>query len=103
MIHRVRVEPSALTFAVEDGDDVLSAARAAGIVWRSVCGGHAQCRTCWFEVISGVFEPPSPREAEAIRLLLGTTNAIGDLRLACQARLRSDATLRKVGVRKDLP
>jgi ferredoxin len=98
--HRVTVSPSCLAFAVEDGDVLLHAALDAGLDWRSVCGGHAQCRTCFFEVLVGAFDPPSPIEEQALRTLAGTTNTKGPLRLACQARPRSDATVRKFGVRR---
>ncbi|MCA6274038.1 MAG: (2Fe-2S)-binding protein, partial [Phenylobacterium sp.] len=83
-----------------NGDVLLHAAHGAGLDWRSVCGGHGQCRTCFFEVLSGAFDSPSLIEEQALRTLSGTTNAKGPLRLACQARLRSDAMVRKFGVRR---
>ncbi|MFM8819584.1 MAG: 2Fe-2S iron-sulfur cluster-binding protein [Phenylobacterium sp.] len=100
MTHRVTVAPSGLDFVVADGDVLLHAARNAGLEWRSVCGGHAQCRTCFFEVLSGAFDSPSPLEERALGTLAGTTSATGPVRLACQARLRSDARVRKFGVRR---
>jgi ferredoxin len=84
------------------GETVLQGARRAGLEWRSVCGGYGLCKTCWFQVLSDAqdFEAPSREEADSLRLL---TIGLGDaaiVRLACQARSRRDAVVRKAGVRR---
>lgn len=103
------IEPSGLLLSVESGESVLAAARRAGLVWRSVCGGHAQCRTCFFTTTAPeVFALPSLLEAGALALIgpavtgapVGQAGEAGTVRLACQARPLADATVRKMGVRQ---
>jgi ferredoxin, 2Fe-2S len=97
----LRVEPAGLSLEVGPGETVLAAARRAGLVWRSQCGGFAQCRTCFFTTDEpDAFAPPEPLEAAALALLAPTlAGAGGAVRLACQAVAVRDGAVRKVGVR----
>ncbi|MBI1186052.1 MAG: 2Fe-2S iron-sulfur cluster binding domain-containing protein [Alphaproteobacteria bacterium] len=97
----VHVEPAGVTLEVEPGETVLEAARRCGVAWRSVCGGHAQCRTCWFEALApdDAWSVIAPLEAAALALLAPAVEAEGPVRLACQARPLRDARVRKLGVR----
>ncbi|MFZ4122723.1 MAG: 2Fe-2S iron-sulfur cluster-binding protein [Caulobacterales bacterium] len=102
---RLLIEPSGLRLEVAPGETVLEAARRAGLTWRSVCGGHADCRTCYFTTR----EPPeafSPAE-EIEQIALATLSAVvarqGQARLACQARPLRDVVVTKTGVRGDHP
>lgn len=97
----LRVEPAGLSLEVGAGETVLTAARRAGLSWRSQCGGFAQCRTCFFTTENvEAFEAPGALEAGALGLLAPTLGlAPGCVRLACQARVVRDAQVTKVGVR----
>lgn len=103
------IEPAGIELSVAPGETVLAAARRAGLVWRSVCGGHAQCRTCYFTTPApDAFASPLPIEASALRLIgpavtgapAGQAGEGGVVRLACQARPRAAASVRKMGVRE---
>lgn len=98
----VRVEPAGIELDVSDGETVLAAARRAGLAWRSLCGGFAQCRTCFFTIVDvEAFSAIEPLEAATLALLAPTlAGEEGTARLACQARVRGDAVVRKVGVRR---
>lgn len=98
---RLRIEPAGVEVLVEDGETVLDAATRAGLSWRSLCGGHAECRTCFFTVRSdpAALSPMARREADALSLVAPTLAALGPARLACQARVTADAVIYKVGVR----
>ncbi|MBI1251112.1 MAG: 2Fe-2S iron-sulfur cluster binding domain-containing protein [Alphaproteobacteria bacterium] len=98
---RVHVEPSGVTLSIAPGETVLEAARRCNVAWRSVCGGFAQCRTCWFQIVGDddAWSAIAPLEAAALALLAPTIEADGSVRLACQARPLRDATVHKIGVR----
>lgn len=103
MIH-IRIEPAAVELAVAPGETLLAAARRAGLAWRSVCGGHGQCRTCYFTTLEPeAFAPPSHLERTALALLAPTLLPQGEARLACQATPTKDAFVRKPGVRPVQP
>jgi ferredoxin, 2Fe-2S len=97
----VRVEPAGIELDVSDGETVLAAARRVGLAWRSMCGGFAQCRTCYFTSTEpDAFSVVEPLEAAAVKLLAPTLGeTLGVVRLACQARVMGNAVVRKVGVR----
>ena len=75
-----------------NGHTLLEVSRAWGIPHMSVCGGRARCSTCRTLVISGRENLTSPTEAEAS--LLRKLNADSGIRLACQARIRGDVSIR---------
>lgn len=74
------------------GRTILEVSRANGIPHMSVCGGRARCSTCRTLVVSGHENLTAPTEAEAH--LLGKLSAGPDVRLACQARIRGDVSIR---------
>ncbi|MBI4557161.1 MAG: DUF4445 domain-containing protein [Candidatus Hydrogenedentes bacterium] len=49
----VTFEPSGKTVVVENGTDVLAAARAAGLEFDSPCGGKGTCGNCGVRVVAG--------------------------------------------------
>src|SRR5215831_12198430 len=51
-MHEIRIEPSQLTFASQQGDTLLRAALRAGISWPYECNTGA-CGTCKFELLAG--------------------------------------------------
>ena len=79
------------TVAIEPGQTLLEASRAAGVSHASVCGGRARCSTCRVRIEHGGESLPPPHGAEAV-----TLRAIGappDVRLACQVRPTADLTV----------
>jgi adenylate cyclase len=74
------------------GTSLLDVSRMAGIPHMSVCGGRARCSTCRTLVTAGGENLTAPAEAE--RTLLNRLNADESIRLACQARLRGDVSIR---------
>ena len=102
---QVRIEPSGITLAVKPGETLLQAAKRAGLQWRSVCGGHADCRTCYFTTKEPpeVFSAPGSSEESALKTLAPVLASQGAARLACQARPLHNAVITKVGVGQRQP
>jgi uncharacterized 2Fe-2S/4Fe-4S cluster protein (DUF4445 family) len=73
---------------VEQGGNLLSAVRAAGLSVDSECGGRGTCGACRVRFLEGA-PPPAPED----RLLLGVTSVEGGWRLACQASVESDCRI----------
>jgi 2Fe-2S ferredoxin len=102
LAHVVRVEPVGSELVVAAEESVMAAATRAHHTWPSVCGGNAQCSVCFVKVLAGVenLEPPSEVERAALKQLRGVVaDARPEIRLACQLRVRGDATVRKPGVK----
>lgn len=93
------MEPAGFEFEATDGETVMAAARAIGYYWPTTCGGEARCTTCASEVIAGGdnLSPMGRAETRAFEENRGRVPA--GLRLACQARVLGDVTVRKPGVR----
>jgi 2Fe-2S ferredoxin len=98
-VPKVTVMPLGVAFEVEDGESVFHAAVAGGYTWPTVCGGEGSCRTCYMRVLEGAenFEDPDEWEQEGLEDL--PQAAEQNLRLACQALVRGDATVRRPGVK----
>lgn len=96
---KVTVMPLGVAIEVEDGESVFHAAVDAGYKWPTVCGGEGSCRTCYMRVLEGAdnFEEPDDWEREGLDDL--AFSAEDGLRLACQARVHGDATVRRPGVK----
>jgi adenylate cyclase len=81
-----------------DEDDlsltVLEISRKHGIPHTSACGGHARCSTCRVLILGGS-ENILPR-SDAEQRLAALKGFEADVRLACQTRLRSPVTLRRL-------
>jgi len=76
---------------VPRGYSILEASRWAKVPHASVCGGRGRCSTCRVRVLLGLesLAEPSSAELETLRRV----NAPDGVRLACQARLRSDISV----------
>lgn len=99
----ITVLPSGVTIEVEAGQSVFHAAVDAGYTWPTVCQGLGSCRTCYMQVLEGAdsFEEPDEWEQEGLDDLASTVGRAEDgVRLACQALVRGDATVRKRGVKR---
>jgi adenylate cyclase len=72
------------------GPTLLEVSRMHGIPHASVCGGRARCSTCRVLVLCGEAGLGPPTEAE--RRTLAAIGAGRNIRLACQARLKTPVT-----------
>ena len=76
------------------GSTVLDVSRQANIPHMSICGGRARCSTCRIMVVSDPSTLKPPGQAE--RRLLESIGADANMRLACQAKIVSDAEVRPI-------
>lgn len=83
-----------LTVNTAPGKTLLDVSRDNRITHMSVCGGRARCSTCRVVVMSdqGGLSPVGPAE----RKLLDKINAEPNMRLACQARVVGDVSIRPI-------
>jgi ferredoxin len=88
----VRFVNEAIAVEAPEGTTVLSAALSRGVRIGHTCGGEGSCSTCRVAVIAGAGNL-SPINIKEIANCL----APGE-RLACQARLRGDVTVRVLEV-----
>jgi 2Fe-2S ferredoxin len=97
----VHVEPAGIDVDVEEGESIMHAAERQGYRWPTVCHGQAVCTTCFFEVVAGGghLVPPGRIEQTALETSPAKLVVQGEIRLACQARIDGDVTIRKRGVR----
>lgn len=87
MSFKVTVQPSQHEFTVEDGQTVLDAALAAGIVLPYSCRNGA-CSTCKGRVVSGSYDAgPAPAQ------ILPPDDIKNGYTLFCQARPSTDLTI----------
>ncbi len=84
----VTFAPSGVTVWAEEGSTVLAAARSAGIVIPSPCGGRGVCGKCAVRVLDGVDSPPEDLERRGLKL------APPGMRLACLMRVSGPLTVR---------
>jgi len=88
-IHQVDIEPAGRRVKVEEGTNLLDAARQAGVEIVASCGGIGICGTCKVKLVSGRLSPLTPMEEDTL-----TREEITDgLRLACQAEPLSHVRL----------
>lgn len=80
------------TVTTSPGKTLLEISREAGIDHMSVCGGRARCSTCRTLIIENA-NNISPR-TEAEDKLLKKLNSDDNIRLACQAVIQGDVTVR---------
>lgn len=80
----------------EAGGTILEASLANGIAHYHACGGKARCTTCRVAVVDGAASL-LPRTDAELRLARGR-NWPDEIRLACQARLAGEVTVRRLVV-----
>lgn len=96
------VEPSGVSFDIEDDETIMAAAIRNGFTWPTICGGQGTCKTCVFLTLEGEsnLKAAETWEADALATIAGTLPNQGEgYRLACQAKTTGDVRLRKIGVR----
>jgi len=103
---KVTIRPLNQTIEAERGATIMEAAWNHGLYWPTTCGGQGVCTSCACSVEAGAenLEPMGRSELKTLREELGE-GAIRSrgLRLACQARVRGDVTVTKLGVRPARP
>ena len=78
----------------EPGGTILEASLANGIAHYHACGGKGRCTTCRVLVVDGAASL-LPRTDAELRLARGR-NWPDEIRLACQARLAGEVTVRRL-------
>jgi uncharacterized 2Fe-2S/4Fe-4S cluster protein (DUF4445 family) len=82
-------QPLGRRIDVPPGTSLLEAAREAGVDLVAICGGAGLCDTCRVRVAAGGVTPPTGHEEE----VLPADARRAGWRLACQARVRDEATI----------
>jgi uncharacterized 2Fe-2S/4Fe-4S cluster protein (DUF4445 family) len=95
--HRVVLMPSGLRGKVEQGMNLLDAARSLGVELESICGGRQTCGKCQVIVEEGQFPKHGITSAadhltpiEAVEAEYADKHDLEGRRLACAARVRGD-------------
>jgi ferredoxin len=96
----VTVVPVAVTIDVVEGEPVMAAARRQGLWWPTVCGGDAECGTCWVVVEDGWEHCSAMSPVERARLDLGMKAREPRARLACQLRVSGPVKVNRRSVRR---
>lgn len=79
------------TVEAREGETLLQAAQANGIVMEAACGGNGFCATCKCHIRSGQENVSPLNEREEA---MGMT---GDERLGCQTTVKGDVTVEPEG------
>lgn len=101
----LRVEPAGYRIDVQPGESLIEAAWRARYWWPTRCYAAGQCTACGCEVIEGL-DRLSPRTEPEERMLCAAARGRRRvdpqrMRLACQATIAGDITVRKPGVRPE--
>ena len=87
MAHKVTFLPDNKTIDVPSGENLLTAAAAAGIYINASCGGDGVCRKCKIELVQGTLRSHATTILSPEEISRGT-------RLACISSVTSDVTIR---------
>lgn len=87
--------PSSKVVEVKAGETLLDAALSNNISIQHACGGFCACTTCHCEITQGFENLEKPEEDETGRLEF-MDDRTAQSRLACQAKIRGDITVRVV-------
>ena len=101
--HKVTFEPAGVTVEVEPAEypygrhgrpgSLLDIALSHGVQIEHACGGAGACGTCRVAVVAGGASLSEPSDDELDRIEL-TSPGSGDFRLACQAVVTGEVTVR---------
>ena len=92
--HRISTCPDGRTVDATADQTLLAALLAAGVPVTHACGGHARCSTCRVRVETGA-ETLCPR-TDAESAMASRLKFDDATRLACQTRVRGDASVRRL-------
>jgi 2Fe-2S ferredoxin len=90
--------PEGRVCEAEAGETLLDVALENGIALEHECGGNCACTTCRVAVESGAESLSAMEEVEADRLETAD-DPVPSSRLACQALIMGDVTVRLLGER----
>lgn len=85
----IDLEPIGRRIAIQAGQTLLDAARAAGIELVSLCGGVGSCHGCIIRLMEGKLSAPTSVEGES----LSPEELASGFRLACQAMPLTDVKI----------
>lgn len=85
----VTFTPAGLTVICEEGTPLIEAARRAGLLLHSSCGGNGTCGRCRVRICSGDMQSPTAEE----RKQLTAADLDDGYRLACQVRVAGDTAV----------
>jgi len=83
---KIDFEPIGRRVLIEEGQNLLDAARLAGVELVSICGGAGICKGCRIRLAKGSLSSPTMGERE----MLSENEVAEGFRLACQAIPQSD-------------
>jgi 2Fe-2S ferredoxin len=92
---KVKFLPAGTEVEAESGETLLDIALANGIEIQHACGGFCACTTCHCEVQTGL-ENLQPADSDEIERLDVLESRTASSRLACQAKVKGDLTVRVV-------
>ena len=95
----VRVLPADANLEVGSGESLMGAASRQGWFWPTVCGGDAECGTCWVVVEQGAEHCSAMEAAERTTLAKGMKAGEPRARLACQVRVDGPAVVTRRSVK----
>ena len=101
---KVAVEPLGASFDIEPDETIIQAAWRAGYTWPTICNGQGNCKVCVTLVLDGLENllPIEAYEEEGLAQVRDTLPNGGEgWRLACQARVRGDIRVKKIGVKPE--
>lgn len=87
--YQLDLEPIGLRIPITEEMTILDAAQEAGVGIMAICGGEGWCGKCKVQLIEGTLNPPNEIEKE----VLSADDLKYGLRLACQARVKSNTKL----------
>lgn len=87
--YNIDFQPVGRRIRIKESEDLLTAARNAGIQLISVCGGVGSCENCRIRHVSGTLSPPTKEEEKVFDI----EELLEGYRLACQARPLSDVKI----------
>src|SRR5262245_37608892 len=90
----VYVLPDQVLFECPSRTVLLSAALRSGVPFTHACGGHADCSTCRVVVVEG--RNACSERSHKERAIAERLGFPPELRLACQTRINSDVTIRRL-------
>jgi ferredoxin len=95
----VTVLPLGVVVDVMETEPLMAAALRQGLWWPTICGGDAECGSCWVIVEEGAAQCGRMGERERARLALGMKANEPRARLACQLRVSGPVTVNRRSVR----
>jgi adenylate cyclase len=94
MSHKIHLFKEDKDIACGDDNTILEATLAAGINHTHACGGQGKCSTCRVSIVDGLENCNARNEAE--QMIADKMNFPEEIRLACQAHITGDISIRRM-------